>query len=60
MWELACVGAGLLANRVHQLMNRLTDAPLSRASPLPHRPTAPLIYGVIDKTPDTPPAPPPH
>ena len=36
LWELACVGAGLLANAVDQSPNVLTDTPHSRASPLPH------------------------
>ncbi|MEA3167254.1 MAG: hypothetical protein QOI97_202 [Pseudomonas sp.] len=31
------VGAGLLANTLYQPMRTLTDTPLSRASPLPHK-----------------------
>src|SRR5471030_2814853 len=32
------VGAGLLANAQCQSMDRATDSPRSRASPLPHKP----------------------
>ncbi|MPR05276.1 hypothetical protein F0169_26305 [Pseudomonas sp. MAFF 212408] len=38
------MGAGLLAMAVVQPMNLLTDTPLSRASPLPHKPAPTKTY----------------
>ena len=40
LWARACVWSGLAAIAVYQMAHQLADPPLSRASPLPHKPAS--------------------